>query len=127
MKCWICGNEATKTLTPNGYWEYQEPSKYVRCYCDKCSKEVKEIQKQDESEYVRLKKKQMFNTALENLEAQHVDIYKLRPAIDKVEEYIISNPDKFDSSYEIIAAIVLINAGIKFQLQKLKQQREKLT
>lgn len=122
MKCWICGNEATKTLATktylDGYWEYQEPSKYVRCFCDKCFDKVREQMKEDEAEYVRLKKKQMFNTALANLETQNVDLYKLRPAIDKVEEYIIRNPDKFDSSYEIIATIVLINAGIKFQLQK---------
>lgn len=122
MKCWICGSEATKTLATktfyDGYWEYQEPSKHVRCFCNQCFDKVREQMKEDEAEYVRLKKKQMFNTALANLETQNVDIYKLRPAIDKVEEYIISNPDKFDSSYEIIASIVLIDAGIKFQLQK---------
>lgn len=123
MKCWICENEASKTFATDtfndsGYWEYKKPSKFVRCYCDKCYEEVKERNKADEEEYIRLKKKQMFNSAMANLETQNVDMYKLRPAIDKVEEYIINNPDKFDSSYEIIAAIVLINAGIKFQLQK---------
>lgn len=121
MECWICGKEATKTLATKweyGMWEYRKMSQRVRCYCDECAEKVKEQRKADEEEYIRLKKKQMFNTALDTLESQNVMIYKLRPAIDKVEEYLTANPDKFDSSYEVLTAIILINAGIKFQMQK---------
>ena len=122
MKCWICGKEATKTLGTiylgKGRTMNRPTSKYCRCYCDKCYNEVVERLELENAEYVLLKKKQMFNTALEKLETQQVDMYKLRPSIDKVEQYVINNPDKFDSSYEILAAIVLINAGIQFQMQK---------
>ena len=122
MKCWICGKEATKTMVPvhlgKGVIINRSPDKYSRCYCDECFDEVSERLKLENAEYVLLKKKQMFNTALEKLETQQIDMYKLRPAIDKVEQYIINNPDKFDSSYEILAAIALINSGIQFQMQK---------
>lgn len=122
MKCWICGKEASVTMVSEylgkGWISHKSPAKYYRCYCDECCEAVKEQQKINNAEYVRLKKMQMFENAMSKLETQHIDLYKLRPAIDKVEEYVLNNPDKFDSSYEIIAAIVLIDAGIQFQMQK---------
>ena len=59
-------------------------------------------------EYVRLKKEVMFENAIETLEGQSINIYDYKEAIDAVHDYIKDNPDKFDSSYEVIAAIVLI-------------------
>lgn len=122
MKCWVCGKEATRTMGTiylgKGATMNRPPSKYIRCYCERCCDELSERIALENAEYVLLKKKQMFNAALEKLEEQHVDMYKLRPSIDKVEQYVINNPDKFDSSYEILAAIVLINHGIQFQMQK---------
>lgn len=122
MKCWLCGKEATRTNVTIAYghgdYVYKSPNKYNRCYCDDCYNEMVEHMEEEKKEYVRLKKKVMFENALSNLETQHIDLYKLHPAIDKVEEYLTNNPDKFDSSYEIIAAIVLINGGIQFQMQK---------
>lgn len=121
MKCWICGKDAVGTLSyiyRYGVTERAEPSKYFRCYCEECMKETKDLRDYEDAEYVRLKKRQMFNTAIDNLESQKVDMYKLKPAIDKVEEYVGNHPDKFDSSYEILTAIVFISQGIQFQMQK---------
>lgn len=122
MKCWVCGAEATKTMVIDMVygcaWMPREPSPESRCYCDKCYEEVKAQTKADEQEYVRLKKKAMYDIALHRFEMQRADMYKLKPSIDKVEDYLFNNLDKFDSSYEIMAAIVLIDAGVKFQLQK---------
>ena len=122
MECWICGKKATETLITESFGQgdyyYKSPSKHYRCYCSDCAEEVKEQRMLENAEYVLLKKKQMFENALANLETQHIDMYKLKPAIEKVYDFLLNNPDKFDSSYEIMAAIVLINAGIKFQMQK---------
>lgn len=122
VKCWKCGAKATTTLTPNfidGHiYGVLSPTTHVRSYCPTCADQIVEERKAENLLYVRLKKKQMFNYALENLERQKVDLYKIRPAIDKVEEYVINYPDRFDSSYEMITAIVLINAGVSFQMQK---------
>ena len=121
MECWICGKEATKTMAIEfkyGCSIPREMSSGVRCYCDECFEKVREQKRTEEAEYVRLKKKAMFDIALGKLESQHVDMYKLKPSIDKVEDYLFKNLDKFDSSYEIMSAIILIDAGVKFQLQK---------
>ena len=122
MKCWICGKEATETLVTEAFGQgdyyYKQPAKYYRCYCSECREDVQEQRMLENAEYILLKKKQMYENALSNLETQHIDLYKLKPAIEKVYDYMLNNPDKFDSSYEIMAAIVLIDAGIKFQMQK---------
>lgn len=118
IKCWECGAEAQRTKILTRYSDYNSLSPKYRCYCTECLKRVREEEKQDEIEYVRLKKKIMFNSAVEKLESQNIDMYRLKPAIDKVKTYIENNPDKADSSYEIITAIVLINAGVVFQMQK---------
>ena len=117
MECWTCGKLATTTLVRTVY-ETKEPTRFLRCYCEECAKKVYAQNKADEKEYVRLKKKQMLNSALCNLESQNVDMYKLKPAIEKVQTYIENYPDKFDSSYEMLAAIILIDNGVKFQMQK---------
>lgn len=118
MKCWECGAKATRTKVMTKHFDYSSLSSQYRCYCEECLKRVREEEKRDELEYVRLKKKVMFNSAIEKLETQSIDMYSLKPAIDKVKEYIERNPDKADSSYEIITAIILINAGVMFQMQK---------
>lgn len=118
IRCWVCGAKAQRTKILTKYSDYNSLSPKYRCYCTECLKRVREEEKQDEIEYVRLKKKIMFNSAVEKLESQNIDMYRLKPAIDKVKAYIENNPDKADSSYEIITAIVLINAGVVFQMQK---------
>jgi very-short-patch-repair endonuclease len=50
----------------------------------------------------------MFETALDKLERQQIDFYKYEEAIKTIEEYNVDHCDKFDSSEEIIAAIILI-------------------
>lgn len=125
MKCWICGEEATKTMVIDMYYGVpipREVSETARCYCDKCFEETRKQTKADEQEYVRLKKKAMYDMALGRFEHQKVDMYKMKPSMDKVKEYLFNNLDKFDSSYEIMAAILLIDAGVKFQLQKKIRQ-----
>lgn len=122
MKCWVCGKEATTTnkyeVIGGQVCGLKSPSKYIRCYCEECAEKVRSEKKAEEAVYIRLKKQRMFDTALENLESQNVDIYKLKPAIERVEKYLVNNPDKFDSSYEVLTAIVLLNAGVSFQMQK---------
>lgn len=121
--CWICGGDATEhrnigerdpffgSMTP-----YSEDSQ--RCYCTDCFQKVKEQLKEDQREYIRLKKKLMFERAVRTLERQNIDIYDYQEAIQAVGEFAEEKPDKFDSSYEMVAAIILINHGFKCELQK---------
>lgn len=119
MKCWICGDTATRTkLKYDGFQFYEpEPSRHYRCYCDKCLKSVKETEREERELYIKLKKRQMFLRAVELLENQHTDMYEYKEAIETVEEFLGSNPDKFDSAYEVLTAIILVHNRIHSKMQ----------
>lgn len=120
IKCWICGGEATKTRQMESKWgELVEVpvSQYSRCYCERCAKEVAEKEKKERDLYIHLKKREMFLKACNILESQHTDMYAYREAIDVVEEFVDENPDKFDSSYEVLAAIILVQNRIYCKMQ----------
>lgn len=115
MKCWICGKEATETRVIHA--EYGTVvnvpcSEYVRCYCSECRKAVDEKEKSDHETYIRLKKHEMFLSAVGRLEAQNTNMYEYKEAIEVVEDFLNQNIDRFDSSYEILAAIVLVQNRI---------------
>lgn len=122
MKCWVCGKEATKRrgigtkdvafLGVNPFEDYNQ-----RCYCEKCFAEVMAERARDMSEYVRLRKKVMFERAVDILEHQNLDLYDYKEAIEAVREFAEERPDKFDSSYEMIAAIILVENEIGCKLQ----------
>lgn len=119
MKCWCCEKEAVRTrIVRNiGIVIEEEPSIYTRNYCNDCYEKEVEKDKTDKAEYIRLKKRMMFLTAVENLESQKVNMQKYHEAIDVVDEFINSNPDKFDSSYEVLAAIILVKNRIHCKMQ----------
>lgn len=127
MKCWECGREATKTRkqfnivrfynSTSFFMNEVEPSKYYRCYCDECMERIHQQEEAEANEYIRLKKKRMFLTACETLEKQHTDMYKFKESIDVVEEFVANNPDKFDSSYEMLSAIVLVHNKVHAKTQ----------
>lgn len=114
MKCWICGKEAVvKHMTyDNRTMTYAKHPERWRAYCNECYQTNKAEQEKLKAEYVRLKKAVMFENALSKLEGQKLNIYDYREAIDAVEEYVKKKPDSFDSSYEMIAAIILIHNRI---------------
>lgn len=126
LKCWICGADATTTKTgyekgtcgDGWFWAEPKPTKYKRCYCDKCAERVREQERKEEQEYIRLKKRRMFLRACDILENQHTDMYKYKEAIEAVEEHISVHPDKYDSAYEVLAAIVLVHERIHVKMQQ---------
>ena len=119
MNCWICGNTATTTrpIFDGRAWHTPQPSKYHRCYCTECLKEVERVEAEERKLYIKLKKREMFRKAVKLLEAQHTDMYEYKEAIEVVEEFIEDNGDKFDSSYEVLTAIVLVQNRIYSKMQ----------
>lgn len=119
MKCWNCGKEATTTKPYfDGFvWITPEPSKYRRCYCESCLKETQTKEVAERKLYIKLKKREMFYKACNLLESQHTDMYDYQEAIEVVRDFLEENPDKFDSSYEVLAAIVLIHDHIHAKMQ----------
>lgn len=122
IKCWNCGANATETKAFTYDWIFKAPeprevSPYVRCYCDKCAKEVEAKEKEERELYIKLKKREMFRKAVRILEKQDTKMYDYKDAIEVVEEHVENHPDKFDSSYEVLAAIVLVHNRIYSKMQ----------
>lgn len=121
IQCWNCG----KTVT--GYNEHKEElanlnipetkKVYCRFYCDECKDKLEKEDKELRELYIRLKKREMFVRACNALENQFTDMYAYKAAIDKIQRYTEEYPDMFDSSYEILAAIVLVHNNIKASMQ----------
>ena len=119
VKCWICGSHDVVghlTVKDGSFVEAPHQERW-RCYCKECKKKTETEYDAIKEEYVRLKKEVMFENAIETLECQSINIYDYREAIDAVHDYIRSNPDKFDSSYEVIAAIILIHNKVQCKPQ----------
>lgn len=124
MKCWFCGKEAdyvrppayTEVGTKGAHFNRKDFSNY-RSYCVECRRKHDEEIKSDRERYAILKKKVMFERALELLEAQGCDMAKIRNSAIMTQKYLYTHIDKFDSADEIIAAIILISRGVKMQPQ----------
>ena len=67
--------------------------------------------------YIKLKKKEMFLKACCLLEKQETKMYEYKDAIEVVREHLEKNPDKYDSSYEVLAAIILVHNRIYTKMQ----------
>ena len=120
MKCWICERETTPTqkikIDPITRSRHISNSN-MRAYCPECKKKHEEEVKQDKDHYVILKKKVMFERALELMERQDCNMETYRNSVVRVQRYLYANWDKFDSADELIAAIVLIKEGLQIKMQ----------
>lgn len=119
MDCWICGKTATTTRPVFDGFCYIEPelSEYRRCYCDKCLKELEKKETEERKLYIKLKKREMFRKAVNLLEKQDTNMYEYREAIEVVRDFLEDNVDKFDSSYEVLTAIILVQNRIYAKMQ----------
>ena len=119
IKCWICGEPATRTKPVLQYKIWVEPplSEKRRCYCDKCYKELEQAETEERKTYVRLRKREMFRKAVKILENQNTNMYAYKDAIEVVHDFLEDNIDKADSSYEILTAIVLVQNRIYSKMQ----------
>lgn len=120
MYCWRCGKKATRTLAilrEYGAVYEAEPSEKYRSYCARCAKEVRKEENEEHALYVKLRKRIMFRRACDLLEAQDTDMYSYKEAIEVVGDYIEKNPDKIDSAYEALTAIILVQNRIYSKMQ----------
>lgn len=126
MKCWVCGKE-NATVTRNftigfevfGNIMSRRPAKAEnqRCYCQDCyTAHVNKLKEENEL-YVSIKRRRLYENALVKLEKQGFNFVKHEEAIKAVGAYNEENDGKFDSSNEIMAAIVLIHNHYKIRPQ----------
>lgn len=118
--CWRCGKPASETrrITLEGRDVKMFPiTPYVRCYCDECREVEDKREANIREKYNLLKRQLMLIKACDMLEDQWVHMYDYRPAIRKISKYINDYPDTFDSSYEVLAAIILVHNKIRVKMQ----------
>lgn len=115
-KCWKCGKPVTGDYS---WYDSEEPKPRIttRSYCENCYSKVREAEAKELDKYVKLKKQMMLKMALNRLERQDANMYELKPAIKVVSDKVKADPDKFDSSYEIQAAIILVHNHIYAKMQ----------
>lgn len=108
LKCWECG-----TLVPRS----QEIAHY-RVMCKDCRKEYESRKVKILSEYIKLKKEVMFERALRIIErSETVNMCEIEEAAKAIQEYALEDLNAFDSSHEMIAAIMLLNCRTRLKFQ----------
>lgn len=137
MKCWKCGKEGATIINQPDTILFDAKTDLIqererikikrvytegvelnpRCFCSKCYKDYTADLNDQREKYARLKKALMLERAVRILERQAVNMYDLKDIIDQMEEYVIEEPEKFDSAFEMIAAIILADNGISAKLQ----------
>lgn len=122
-KCWLCGKPAIRALKINstnlggdGY-DGDAEFKVNRHFCEECYQKHTDDIAETEEIYGRLKKKLMLERAIKILEMQRINLYEFKDIIEQMQEYVVENPRKFDSSDEMIVAIMLVANGIKSLMQ----------
>ena len=103
-----------------GYLKRQSPEKYRHMFVAiaiNVQRKWKPRKKEERELYIKLKKREMFRKAVRILEKQDTKMYDYKDAIEVVEEHVENHPDKFDSSYEVLAAIVLVHNRIYSKMQ----------
>lgn len=138
FRCWECGKEGaeysyvdynptlmhdTDSATIRHREELKEKRKKAgddmqhRMFCRECYEKRNRDLSAMRQEYGRIKKLLMLERAVRLLERQALDIYQYKDIIDDFKEYVEEHPEKFDSSHEMIAAIILVDNGIKAKIQ----------
>lgn len=121
MICWECKKEIKENARQeNKYYRggsfISLPKKKGRWYCQECWNQHNQLLDAERKEYGRLKKRLMFERAISAIE-DNLDIYEYQEAIADMAEYVEEHPDKFDSSQEMIAAMMLAANGIHVKMQ----------
>ena len=100
VTCWRCGNETIRKC------EYQE-----RYFCADCRAKHDVDHKRLASEYAELKIKLMYERAMVSLERNGVYMREYKDACEKILNAALDDTEKFFSSDEMIAAIMLLQYG----------------
>lgn len=123
VRCWECNKvlEEHEGYIPFFYETFGEKIEYSlpysRKYCKECNERLAKEEAEKNVLYIKLKKERMFNKACYILEKQGYKMYEHKEAIDVVRDAVKNKPDKFDSSYEMIAAIILVDNRIYAKMQ----------
>ena len=131
MKCWICGKKAT---TSERLYRLEHTHRYLsqfdyediinagiketeRGYCDSCIELEIERKEKELKEYINLNASLRFERAIKCLEKQNISPYEYQEEIKTIKEFMQENPDRFDSTEEVVSAIMLLYNEVKMKTQ----------
>lgn len=106
--CWMCGK-----IIPQDQFLCTG-----RRFCEKCETEHVEKYKCIVNEYATLKNRVMFERAMRLMEKAGCEMSKYKRFARAVERHSAENPELYRSSDEMIAAVVLLEAGYDFEMNK---------
>jgi len=108
QRCWRCGE-----VIPN--------EQFYGCgrrFCEKCETEHVERYKGIVNEYAMIKNRVMFERAMRLMEKAGCQMTKYKRYARAVEAHSRENPEQYRSADEMIAAVVLLEAGYDFEMNK---------
>ena len=117
IECWICGAPAVRARLPFSTYTDKEGI-HARQYCVKCFEDEGRKHEELTKEYAIMKKRLMLERAIRSMESQNIDLYAYKDIIEQMEKYVIEYPEKFDSSQEMLCAILFVAEEIKAVPQK---------
>ena len=106
--CWECGEIIPK-------------EQFYGCgrrFCEKCETEHMEKHKGIVNEYAMLKNRVTFERAMRLMEKAGCQMTKYKRYARAVEAHSRENPEQYRSADEMIAAVVLLEAGFDFEMNK---------
>jgi very-short-patch-repair endonuclease len=107
-KCWECGADIVKSF---GVMDIMSGRFCLECY-RKHTKQYKETV----AEYLRLKNVVMFERAMRIMEKAYVNMSKYKRYANAVKKHSAEYPDLYKSSDEIVAAVIMLETGIDFEM-----------
>ena len=106
--CWGCG----QVIPQDQFF------RTGRRFCEKCETEHVERYKGIVNEYAMLKNRVTFERAMRLMEKAGCKMSKYKRFARAVERHSAENPEMYRSSDEMIAAVVLLEAGYDFEMNK---------
>ncbi len=107
-KCWICGASIADSY---GVMDIASTRYCLSCY-RKHQKQYREML----AEYLKLKNTVQFERAMRIMERANVNMTYYQRYAQAVEKHSSENPELYKSSDEIVAAVIMLETGIDFEM-----------
>ena len=107
-KCWVCGTDIIKSF---GIMDIMSMR-----YCLTHYREHQKEYKGTVAEYMKLKNAVMFERAMRIMEKAGCDMTAYKRYAQAVQRHSADNPDSYKSSHEIVAAVILLEKGLDFEM-----------
>ena len=107
-KCWICGADIDQS--------FQEADTMSGRFCRVHWLEHTRQHKKTVAEYLELKNRIMFERSMRTMERCDVDMTEYKRFAYAVRDHSAENPEQYKSSDEMVAAVILLKAGIDFEM-----------